>query len=66
MVQVCATIKRVLRSILNNTLRKFPSKYHASKWPMVERALCIRSIVMMLFLVAFEARVYSAKNAHHD
>lgn len=62
MARICATIARLWRSIVNNVMRKFPSKYHASKWPMVERVLCMRSMALALFLLAAGAPDYYAKD----
>ena len=36
----------------NLVMRKFPTKYHASKWPMVERMLCIRSMLAQAIYLA--------------
>ena len=58
MVRACATVKKVFRFAAEYTIRKFPSKYHLSKWPLVERALCIRSIIAMMTILIYKAEKY--------
>lgn len=45
MGRILDTVKRWLLEMARLVVRRFPTKYHASKWPMVERMLCIRSIM---------------------
>ena len=51
MGNICTTTKRRLIDLWNIAMRKFPTKYHASKWPQVERLFCIRAMVVQTLYI---------------
>ena len=52
MGNICTTTKRSIIDLWNIAMRKFPTNYHASKWPQVERLFCIRSMISQTVYMA--------------
>ena len=52
MGNILTTVLRSIKDLWNIATRKFPTKYHASKWPEVERLFCTRSMIAQTVYMA--------------